>query len=106
MELWKECLKGNKVAWNEMKTYNIQDVYTLEDVYKLLRPRGSTLNASLYHDDESIVCSCGSHQFKANGYKYTATGKFQRYKCNKCSKETRSRINLFSKEKKASLRVG
>lgn len=104
--LWFECLKGNKKAFIEMEKYNKYDVLSTEEHYKILAPWDTSVNFSLYNDDESIVCSCGSHSFQANGYKYTATGKFQRYKCKKCSKETRSRINLFSKEKKASLRVG
>lgn len=36
-ELWKECLKGNKTAWNEMKKYNIHDVLATEELYNVLK---------------------------------------------------------------------
>src|SRR5690606_1615082 len=32
-ELWKECLKGNPAAWDEMEEYNIFDVLSLEELY-------------------------------------------------------------------------
>lgn len=105
MELWKQCLKGNRAAWNEMCLYNKQDVHALQDVYDRLSPRASTLNPALYYDDASIVCRCGNKTFKFNGYKYTETGKFHRYKCKQCHKETRGRTNLFSKLKRQSLRI-
>lgn len=31
--LWSECLKGNKKAWNSMKSYNIIDTLALEEVF-------------------------------------------------------------------------
>lgn len=36
-ELWKECLKGNKEAWDEMKKYNIHDVLATEELYNVLK---------------------------------------------------------------------
>lgn len=36
-ELWKECLKGNKEAWNEMRKYNIHDVLATEELYNVLK---------------------------------------------------------------------
>lgn len=103
-ELWKECLKGNKQAWAEMKAYNIEDVLATEELYLKLQPYDNSLNYNLYDDSETTVCSCGSTHFKKNGYKYTSAGKYQRYVCKQCGTESRNRINLFSKEKKASLR--
>jgi len=105
-EMWTECLKGNQKAWKCMEKYNKYDVLALEELYKVLIPWDSTINFSLYYDDETVVCTCGSKDFRNKGYAYTQTGKFRRYKCNSCGKETRSRENLFSKEKKKSLRVG
>jgi DNA polymerase elongation subunit (family B) len=32
-DLWRECRKGNKKAWEEMKTYNIHDVLATEELY-------------------------------------------------------------------------
>lgn len=105
-ELWTECLKGNIEAWKEMETYNKNDVLSLEELYKELSPWDTSINVNLYHDAHDHVCSCGSKDHTRNGFYYTAVGKFQRYKCKACGAETRDRINLFSKEKKASLKQG
>jgi hypothetical protein len=107
-EMWTECLKGNVLAWKEMEKYNKYDVLALEELYTKLIPWDSSINFNLYHDDEEEVCKCGSDQFIKNGFYYTQVGKFQKYKCkNKdCGAETRDRINQFSKEKKASLKIG
>lgn len=104
-ELWKECLAGNKKAWKEMERYNKHDVLALEELYYKLIPWDNTINFALYTDDSELVCSCGHKKFKKNGYFYTNSGKYQRYKCNKCGSETRSKENLFSKDKRKSLRV-
>lgn len=103
--LWTACLAGKLEAWNEMKKYNIYDVLSLEELYKKLAPWDSTVNFSLYTDDENHVCSCGSKEYKLNGYAYTSVGKFQRFVCKDCGKESRSRVNLLTKEKRKSLRA-
>lgn len=105
-ELWKECLKGNKKAWKEMEKYNKYDVLATEELYTKLIPWDSTINFSLYNESENHICSCGSVDFIKNGFHYTSVGKFQRYKCKECSRECRDRTNLFSKEKKKSIKVG
>lgn len=99
-ELWKECLKGNKEAWEEMEDYNRLDVLALEEVYKKLMPWDSTINFSLYYNDGKDRCHCGSTQFKKNGYYYTQTGKFQRYRCLRCGSESRDRTNLLKGDKR------
>lgn len=104
--MWLQCLAGNKEAWKEMEKYNKHDVLALEELYYKLIPWDSSIDFNLYNDAEDIVCSCGSTQFESKGYYYTSSGKFKRHKCKKCGKETRSRKNLFSKEKRASLRAG
>lgn len=103
--MWKACMAGNLHAWKEMEKYNKYDVLSLEELYEKLAPWDSTIDFSVYTDtDEDHVCSCGSTEHKHNGYAYTATGKFRRFKCKACGRETRSKVNLLSKEKKASLR--
>lgn len=104
-EMWLECIAGNRKAWKEMELYNKHDVLALEEVYYKLIPWDNSLNFNLYHDTLELVCSCGSKKFARNGYSYTNAGKFHRYKCKKCGAETRSKLNLLSKEKRASLRV-
>jgi hypothetical protein len=102
--LWKECLAGNKLAWKEMEKYNKYDVLSLEELYETLIPWDSSINFSVYYDDDKMTCSCGSTKFMKNGYRYTTSGKFQRYRCMECGSDHKSGINLFNKEKKESLR--
>lgn len=102
-ELWKECLAGNREAWNEMKHYNQYDILSLEELYYKLIPWDSTINFALYYDNEIRTCTCGSEEFKHNGFHYTPSGKFQRFRCTKCGKEGRHNKNLFSKDKRNSL---
>lgn len=104
-DLWKECMKGNILAWKEMERYNKQDVLATEELYIKLRPWDNSLNVNLYSDTEDTVCSCGNKSFNKNGFAYTSVGKFQRYSCGKCGAEIRSRSNLFDKEKRKSLKV-
>lgn len=105
-ELWKECLSGNLEAWQSMENYNKYDVLSLEELYNIVIPWDNSINFNLYTDEETNTCKCGSTKFNSKGYHYTATGKFKRYKCVKCGAEQRSRKNLFTKEKRQSLRVG
>lgn len=104
--LWKECLKGNKDAWNEMQKYNSYDVLSLEELYNKLIPwdGNKTINFNVYNDEPINLCKCGSSEFKRNGFNYTNNAKYQRYKCIKCGAESRANVNLLSKEKKKSLR--
>lgn len=104
-ELWTECLKNNSEAWEEMKLYNKYDVLGLEEVYQALIPWDNSINFNLYTDTPINACKCGSTDFKKNGFAYTATSKFQRYECKSCGTETRDKTNLFSKEKRKSLRT-
>lgn len=103
--LWTECLKGNKAAWREMEVYNKHDVLATEELYKILAPWDVTIDMNVYHGREDNLCqSCGSHKLKKNGYRYTNTGKFQRYVCDDCGSENKGATNLLSKEKKTSLK--
>jgi len=107
-ELWRACLAGDLDAWKEMERYNKHDVLALEELYYRLIPWDNTVNFNLYGEEGMLtVCTCGpAATFKRQGFAYTTTGKFQRYKCTRCGSETRGRTNLLSKEQIASLRVG
>jgi hypothetical protein len=105
-ELWNECLKGNLEAWKEMETYNKHDVLATEGVYNKIQAWDGSINFNVYRDDVAIVCNCGHPSMHRIGYAYTTTGKFQRFRCNKCGRETRSKVNMLTKEKKLSLRGG
>jgi hypothetical protein len=105
-EMWKECLAGNIEAWKEMERYNKRDVLSLEELYTKLIPWDNSVNFDLYHGTNSNRCKCGSLELMKNGFYYTSVGKYQRYRCKKCGAESRDRENLFSEEKRASLKIG
>ena len=97
-DLWKECLNGNKLAWKEMEKYNKQDVLALEELYKKLAPWDNSVNMFVFQSGENKqTCTCGSTSFLKRGFRYTNTGKFQRYRCNSCSKEHTDGVNLLGK---------
>ena len=104
-EMWTECMKGNPKAWKEMEKYNKYDVLALEELYHVLIPWDSTVNFNLYHDSTDNVCKCGSTTFVKNGHYYTSVGKYQRHRCKQCGAEHRDKQNLFSKEKRDSLKM-
>lgn len=97
-ELWTECLKGNKQAWKEMKKYNIHDVLATEELYKRLIPWDNSINFNVYYGDKGAVCTCGSTEFRRNGYAYTSTGKYQRFYCQNCRSELKSKQNVLGKQ--------
>jgi hypothetical protein len=105
-ELWKQCLAGNLSAWKEMERYNKYDVLSLEELYKKLQPWDNSINFDVFSESIKPRCNCGSTRFQKNGYKYTSTGKYQRYVCLDCGSEAKDRTNLLTKEKKQSLKVG
>lgn len=105
-ELWVECLKGNLEAWKEMEKYNKADVLATEELYYKLIPWDNSLNFNIYSEKAEHLCKCGSEDFHKRGFYYTATAKYQKYRCNYCGAEHRDNVNLFSKEKRRSLMKG
>jgi hypothetical protein len=104
-QLWIECQNGNADAWKEMKDYNQIDVLSLEEYYlEHLQQWDNSINPDLYSDGLTKTCFCGSTSFRRAGFNFTATGKFRRYRCNKCGKTHQERENLFDKEKRKSLK--
>ena len=105
-DLWNECMAGNIKAWKEMELYNKTDVLALEELYHFFKGWDDSINMNLYNDGETEVCnSCGHHDLEKRGFAYTASGKFQIHRCKSCGHYNRSKINLFSKEKRASIKV-
>lgn len=102
--LWKECMKDNPDAWLEMKEYNIHDVLATEELWlKLKAWDDKSVNFALYLSDDKMRCACGSEHISKSGFAYTSLSKFQQYHCDDCGKYMRGRVNLFTKDKRASL---
>lgn len=51
LSLWKECLKGNNRAWEEMKKYNIHDVLSTEEFYNKIKAWAPQNAPKLYNLD-------------------------------------------------------
>ena len=93
--LWLEVLRNNPEAWAEMKTYNVDDILTLEALYIRLRPyMRFHPNVAVFEDNgEDHVCpKCGSKHVQRRGFAYTNVGKYQRFQCNGCGGWSRSRL--------------
>lgn len=97
--LWKECLAGNPEAWEEMEDYNKFDVLSNQELYEVFMPWDAKLpNFDLYVDEEMDMSD-----WVENGYHYSNLGKYQLYRNRNTGQQRRGRVNLLSKEKRASL---
>ena len=103
--LWRETIKGNEAAWDEMEKYNILDILSLEELYSKLAPWDNSINFSVYNDSETHTCNCGSTDFKKAGFYYTNSSKFQKYTCKSCNAEYRDSTNLLTKSKRSTLKT-
>lgn len=106
MHLWTECIKRNPKAFAEMKKYNIKDVLATEEVYNKLLPWDHSISFHPYQNDEELSCTCGSQRLEKKGFAYTTSGKFQRYRCVGCGKNSRGKINLLSSRTKKNMKSG
>lgn len=107
MDLWRGCMSDDSASWKIMERYNKQDVRLLERVYKRMLPWIKTHpNHGLYFDDDRPVCrNCGSARVIKKGMEYTAVGRYQRYKCQKCGTHLRgSTLQNTAAERKNLLR--
>jgi DNA polymerase elongation subunit (family B) len=86
MELWKECLKGNKKAWEEMKRYNIHDVLSTEELYNKLKAWTPNSMPSVYNNGACPVC--GEFKLQKRGFERKAKLIYQRLHCQACGKWT------------------
>ena len=93
MDLWHDCMTGNKKAQREMMVYNKQDVVLTESLYNEVLPwiEGHP-NHALYTKAGDIVCtSCGSSHIQKRGFYTTKTQRYQRYQCNDCHSWSRAK---------------
>lgn len=92
MELWKECLAGNRKAWDEMKRYNIHDVLSTEELYMKLRA-WAPANAPQVYSGKSIEnCGvCGSKNVSREGHVYTRISRTERVRCKDCGRWTQGK---------------
>ena len=86
-DLWLKCMAGDDAAWEEMKTYQIQDVDLLIDLYDKLQPWiGGHPNVAVITDNPDACIACGGSNVVLNGVAHTPTGSFQKFQCADCGK--------------------
>lgn len=95
--LWKEFVKGNPEAIQEMREYNIIDVVSLQELYDILAPWSSTLPVFEIYNDISLS------EWEEDGFTYSNLGKYQLYKNKKTGQYRRGNKNLLSKEERENL---
>jgi hypothetical protein len=98
-EMWVECMKGNIAAWEEMESYNRDDILATEGVYNVLSSWDNKLpNFDVYVDgllDMSV--------WEEDGHHFTQFGKYKRYRNKVTGVQRRSRVNELPKEKRQQL---
>jgi hypothetical protein len=105
-QLWVECIKGNKKAWKEMEEYNKLDVLSTEELFYKLEPWGREINYQVYDEEATETCMCGDPDFIKNGFYYTNTSKYQKYRCRTCGAESRGKENLVPQDVRKRLKGG
>ena len=108
-EMWSECLNGNLEAFKEMEAYNKADVLALEELYNELQAwQTNPIDFNVFYPDQiTNKCNCGSSNLIRWGWRYTQSGKFQRYKCQDCGADHVDRgsaNNALAKEKRSGLK--
>jgi hypothetical protein len=99
--LWDQFLLRNKEAQKEMEIYNKYDVLSLEEAFLKILPWESANLFEHYYDSEIDICTCGSIDFKKNGFAYTQASKFQRYTCKNCGAEMREKKSIGSTKRRS-----
>lgn len=96
--LWKEFIKGNPEAIQEMREYNIIDVVSLQELYDIIAPWSSKLPVFEMYNDEINL-----DNWQEDGYHYSNLGKYIRYRHKITGQYRRGRTNLLDKDQKANL---
>lgn len=97
--LWKEFVKGNPEAIQEMREYNQIDVVSLQELYDILAPWSSTLPVFDNYDDLPSTNS----EWISDGFVYTNLGKYERFRNSETGQYRRGRKNLLTKEKRETI---
>ncbi|AXF53126.1 MAG: RNaseH superfamily protein [Caudoviricetes sp.] len=98
-EMWVECMKGNREAWEEMEAYNRDDILATEGVYNVLSSWDNKLpNFDVYVDDLLDMS-----EWVHDGYVFTQFAKYKRYRNIRTGVQRRSRFNELTTEKKKQL---
>lgn len=100
--LWVKCMAGDDKAWEDMKSYQIQDVDLLIPLYHKLLPwiKGHP-NMGLFSGEGFVCTNCGSGELERRGTTTTGASVFARYVCTKCGKWSRGAKRLTTTEQRS-----
>lgn len=87
LSLWRECLKGNKAAWDEMRRYNIHDVLATEEFYDKIKAWAPESAPKPFPRAKgSMTCeTCGAKgRMQRRGTATKQKFKYQRWQCQTC----------------------
>jgi hypothetical protein len=87
LTLWKECLKGNRFAWDEMRRYNIHDVLSTEEFYEKIKAWAPESAPKPFASDKaSTLCKiCGEKgRMQRRGVSVKNKFRYQRWQCQTC----------------------
>lgn len=107
-QLWYACQSGNQEAWDEMESYNIPDVLSMESMYEELRPwfQGAQNLGVFATPHVGHTCpNCGSEDVRRKGERHTQVSVYPRYRCNSCGGWSRGREQLLSREERMHVKV-
>lgn len=85
--LWKGCMNGDAKSWRLMERYNKRDVAAMKPVYERFLPWIKTCFPPHNSIDGTVnKCRCGApfERLIQRGFRYTQSGRFQRYSCLDC----------------------
>lgn len=106
MQLWMDCMEGDKKALNKMLNYCSQDVKILETLYLQTRHYYKNHPSMVILDDKQSIkkCpTCSSEDIKEDGYYNTYTNSYTAYRCNNCQSLSRCRNSNIDTESKKQL---
>lgn len=88
-DLWLECMKGSRKAWDDLARYNKQDVNLLERVYDKFLPwiESHPNIARILNPEEKSdgKCpKCGSDNCERRGYRATKASTQRQWVCREC----------------------
>ncbi len=86
LSLWINCLKGNLAAWNEMRKYNIHDVFSTEELYMKIRAWApESMPDPFAGANPAVECrTCGELACTKQGTRMKKRNLYQRYQCQSC----------------------
>lgn len=84
IDLWFNCMNGDKKAFRTMRRYNAQDVNLLYEVYLKLRPYMTNHPSMTVYEERNGCPSCKSEKLQSRGFGVTKTGKHRRFQCLDC----------------------